>query len=99
MQTKFMITVFVYALLTYRTYRSVSTFISFIRSCISRIQITQLQLIINTPAKNTTTHRRPPQRNVGHRGTVAEDKVRQFRSRRRRHNVVATTDETCNNRR
>ena len=32
-------------------------------------------------------------------GSDAEDRVRQFRSRRRRHNVVATTDATCNSRR
>ena len=32
-------------------------------------------------------------------GSDVEDRVRQFRSRRRRHNVVATTDVTCNSRR
>jgi len=35
----------------------------------------------------------------GRRGTDAEDRVRQFPSRRRRHNVDATTDATCNSRR
>ena len=34
-----------------------------------------------------------------HCGTDAADRVRQFRSRRRRHIVVAMTDVPCNNRR